>query len=53
MPSQTDIRTKKLAGLRAELAGLRAQFEKTRQDVAQAVKRASKRRDDWLLEHTR
>lgn len=50
---QTEVRTTKLAGLRAELAGLRAQFEQTKRDVAEAVKKAAKRRDDWLLEHTR
>ncbi|HSD12975.1 MAG TPA: hypothetical protein VLC10_05435 [Patescibacteria group bacterium] len=53
MSTQSDVRTKRLAGFRAELAGLRAQFEKTRKDVAEAVKKAAKRRDDWLLEHTR
>ncbi len=52
-PSQSDARTERLAGLRAELAGLRAEFAKIKQGIAETAKAAAKRRDDWLLEHTR
>ncbi len=51
--SQSAVRTARLAGFRKELEGLRAKFAEVKKGVADAVKKSAKRRDDWLLQHTR
>lgn len=51
--SQADVRIARLSLIRAELASLGAQFVDMRRDLAEAVKGAAKRRDGWLVEHTR
>lgn len=52
-PANSQVRASRLAGLRSQLAELRAQFRKASQDVAAIVKKAAKRRDDRLAQQTR
>lgn len=51
--TQSAARTTRMAGLRAQLADVRAQLRDVARDTMAAVKKAAKRRDDLLIEHTR
>jgi len=51
--SQQEVRKARFARLRTELSAFREAFAGMQKRVAVTVKDASKRRDDWLLEHTR
>ncbi|HTK04953.1 MAG TPA: hypothetical protein VL500_05175 [Candidatus Eisenbacteria bacterium] len=51
--SQQEVRRARFARLRAELSTLREACAGVQKRVAVAVKDAAKRRDDWLLEHTK
>lgn len=51
--SQQEVRKARFTRLRAELSALKETCAGVQKRVSVAVKDATKRRDDWLLEHTK